>query len=214
MTFKLNILDNHYRIVASLDGIGGILRDLMSGFLTTEDSGNGVPVDVNAERCVTGLGPETIEFETDEDLLVGIEHRLYRHALLASDETDDDVEDLAGFLREARLDWAGFFPYSAEEGTPAATMEDQVPEAIKAERTRYLQSLQDDITTGQTIGQVGRTLEVVVDQIEDGQAVARSYREAPEIDGVVLLDRGEPGDWLTATVTGGYGTDLTATVVG
>ena len=70
------------------------------------------------------------------------------------------------------------------------------------------------ITTGQTIGQVGRTLEVLVDQIEDGQAVARSYREAPEIDGVILLDRGEPGDWLTATVTGGYGTDLTATVVG
>ena len=66
----------------------------------------------------------------------------------------------------------------------------------------------------ETIAQVGRTLEVVVDQIEDGQTVARSYREAPEIDGVVLLDRGEPGDWLNATVTGGYGTDLTATVVG
>jgi len=129
-------------------------------------------------------------------------------------ETDDDVEDLADFLNEARLDWAGFFPYSAEDGTPAATMENQVPEAEKAERTRYLQSLQDDITTGQTIAQVGRTLEVVVDQIEDGQTVARSYREAPEIDGVVLLDRGEPGDWLNATVTGGYGTDLTATVVG
>jgi ribosomal protein S12 methylthiotransferase RimO len=128
-------------------------------------------------------------------------------------ETDDDVEDLAGFLSEARLDWAGFFPYSAEEGTPAATMEDQVGKEAKAERTRYLQSIQDDITTAKTVAQVGRRLTVLVDQIEDGQPVARSYREAPEIDGVVLLDRGEPGEWLTAEVTGGYGTDVTATVV-
>ena len=57
-------------------------------------------------------------------------------------------------------------------------------------------------------------LTVVVDQVEDGQPVARSYREAPEIDGVILLDRGDPGDWLTAEVVGGYGTDLDATVQG
>lgn len=129
-------------------------------------------------------------------------------------ETDDDVEDLASFLGDVRLDWAGFFPYSAEEGTPAASMSDQLPEQVKAERLRYLQALQDDITTSLTMTQVGRTLCVVVDQVEDGQPVARSYREAPEIDGVVLLDRGEPGEWLNVEVTGGYGTDVNATVIG
>jgi ribosomal protein S12 methylthiotransferase RimO len=128
-------------------------------------------------------------------------------------ETDDDVDELAAFLTDVELDWAGFFPYSPEEGTPAASMADQIPEGEKAERTRYLQALQDDITTAKAIGQVGRRLEVLVDQIEDDQPVARSYREAPEIDGVVLLDHGEPGEWLTAEVTGGYGTDLTARVV-
>jgi ribosomal protein S12 methylthiotransferase len=128
-------------------------------------------------------------------------------------ETEDDVEDLAAFLQDVELDWAGFFPYSAEEGTPAATMPSQVPEAEKEQRTRYLHSVQDDITTARTIAQVGRRLEVLVDQIEDGRAVARSYREAPEIDGVILLDHGAPGEWLTAEVTGGYGTDLTAKVV-
>lgn len=128
-------------------------------------------------------------------------------------ETDDDVDELAAFLTDVELDWAGFFPYSPEEGTPAASMADQIPEDEKAERTRYLQALQDDITTAKAIGQVGRRLEVLVDQIEDDQPVARSYREAPEIDGVVLLDHGEPGEWLTAEVTGGYGTDLTARVV-
>lgn len=128
-------------------------------------------------------------------------------------ETDDDVEELAAFLSDVELDWAGFFSYSPEEGTPAASMPDQIPEDVKAERTRYLQALQDDTTTAKAIGQVGRRLEVLVDQMEDGQPVARSYREAPEIDGVVLLDQGAPGEWLMAEVTGGYGTDLTATVV-
>ena len=71
---------------------------------------------------------------------------------------------------------------------------------------------QDKITTGRSIDQIGRSLTVVVDQVEDGKPVARSYREAPEIDGVILLDRGTPGDWLTVEVVGGYGTDLDATV--
>jgi hypothetical protein len=52
-----------------------------------------------------------------------------------------------------------------------------------------------------------------VDQVEDGTPVARSYREAPEIDGVILLDRGTPGDWVRARVTASYGSDLAAEVV-
>jgi ribosomal protein S12 methylthiotransferase RimO len=129
-------------------------------------------------------------------------------------ETDDDVDDLAGFLSEVGLDWAGFFPFSAEAGTEAATMDGQIPDTEIRERLRHLQNLQDEITTGRSVGQIGRSLTVVVDQVEDGQPVARSYREAPEIDGVILLDRGTPGDWLTAEVAGGYGTDLDAIVRG
>lgn len=128
-------------------------------------------------------------------------------------ETDDHVEELADFLSAARLDWAGFFPYSAEEGTPAADFDAQVSEGEKAERLRYLQGLQEDITTSQNLAQRGRVLEVLVDQVEDGQAVGRSYREAPEIDGVILLDRGEPGEWVMAEISGGYGTDLVGAVV-
>jgi ribosomal protein S12 methylthiotransferase RimO len=129
-------------------------------------------------------------------------------------ETEDDVDELAAFLSAAQLDWGGFFPYSPEEGTEAIAMDGQIPEDEKQERLRYLQGIQDDITTGKSIEQIGRTLSVVVDQVEDGQPVARSYREAPEIDGVILLDRGEPGEWLTAEVTGGYGSDLEAAVRG
>jgi ribosomal protein S12 methylthiotransferase RimO len=128
-------------------------------------------------------------------------------------ETDDHVEELAEFLEAGRLDWAGFFPFSAEDGTPAADFDEQIDEDEKTERLRYLQGIQEDITMSQNLAQRGRVLEVLVDQVEDGQAVARSYREAPEIDGVILLDRGEPGEWLHAEVTGGYGTDLVANVI-
>ena len=128
-------------------------------------------------------------------------------------ESDDDVEELVEFLSDAQLDWAGFFPYSAEEGTDASTMPDQVPSALISERMRYVQEVQDEITTARNGSVVGRTLRILVDQVEDGQPVGRSYREAPEIDGLILLDEGEPGEWVTATVAGAYGTDLSAMVV-
>jgi MiaB/RimO family radical SAM methylthiotransferase len=127
-------------------------------------------------------------------------------------ETDDDVERLAEFLEAARLDWAGFFPYSPEEGTPAAGYGDQVPEEAKGERLRHLQAIQEDITAVRNAEQIGKDLEILVDQVEEGVPVGRSYREAPEIDGVVVLDRGQPGEWVTATITGGYGTDLVGAV--
>ncbi|MEX2419048.1 MAG: 30S ribosomal protein S12 methylthiotransferase RimO, partial [Acidimicrobiia bacterium] len=128
-------------------------------------------------------------------------------------ETEADVDLLEQFLVDAELDWGGFFPYSAEEGTPAADLPDQVDGVDAAERTRRLQEVQEEITARRGAEQVGRVLDVVVDQVEDGTPVARSYREAPEIDGVVLLDRGSPGEWLRARVTATYGSDLMAEVM-
>ncbi len=127
-------------------------------------------------------------------------------------ESDDQVEELADFCEAARLDWAGFFPYSTEEGTVAATLPDQVPEEEKVERVRHLQAVQDRITAERNAAQVGSTVEVLVDMVEEGTPVGRSYRQAPEIDGVVLLDRGRPGEWVTAEVTAAYEADLKARV--
>jgi len=128
-------------------------------------------------------------------------------------ETDDDVDQLASFISEAAIDWVGFFPYSPEDGTPSALFDNQVPAELAMERLRYLQGLQDDITHARNAAQIGQVTEVLVDQVEDGQAVGRSYRQAPEIDGVILLDRGSPGDWVNAEIRGAYGTDLEATVI-
>lgn len=129
-------------------------------------------------------------------------------------ETDDEVEELVGFLEDVRLDWAGFFPYSAEEGTFAAQLDGQVDAETVEERLRYLQAVQEEITAEANAEMIGETVAVLVDQVEDGVAVARSYREAPEIDGVINLDRGVPGEWLLAEINGAYGTELAGTVVG
>lgn len=128
-------------------------------------------------------------------------------------EGEDDVDGLAAFLEEARLDWAGFFPFSPEEGTAAADLPGQVPAEEAAERARRLEARQEGITAERNAEQVGKPAEVLVDREEDGVAVGRSHREAPEIDGVVLLDRGRPGDWLRVRVTGVYGSDTVAEVV-
>jgi ribosomal protein S12 methylthiotransferase RimO len=128
-------------------------------------------------------------------------------------ETEADVEELAGFLREARLDWAGFFPYSAEEGTVAAGLDGQVDHDETMERLRMLQGLQDEITDERNAEQIGTRFEVLVDMVEDGASIARSYREAPEIDGVIVLDEGAAGDWLDVEITATYGQELVAEVV-
>jgi ribosomal protein S12 methylthiotransferase len=127
-------------------------------------------------------------------------------------ETEDDVDLLADFLDEAFLDWAGFFPYSAEPGTPAATMDDQVPRDVAMERLRHLSRIQDEMTEHRNSEWVGRNDQVLVDQVEDGVPVGRSHRQAPEIDGVVRLDRGTVGDWVDVEYVGVYGPDMEAIV--
>jgi ribosomal protein S12 methylthiotransferase len=128
-------------------------------------------------------------------------------------ETEEQVDELADFLAEARLDWAGFFPYSAEPGTPAAEMGEQVPRTQKMERLRHLSAIQEDVTESRHADWLGRVDRVLVDQVEDGVPIGRSHRHAPEIDGVVRLDGGRVGEWAMVEYTGVFGPDMEASVV-
>jgi ribosomal protein S12 methylthiotransferase len=128
-------------------------------------------------------------------------------------ETDDHVEELAEFLEDVALDWAGFFPYSPEVGTPAADLAGRVERSDIEERLRYLQGIQEEITADANRALIGESLSVLVDQVEDGVPVGRSYREAPEIDGMITLDAGAPGDTVDVRITGAFGPDLEATVL-
>jgi len=127
-------------------------------------------------------------------------------------ETEEDHDQLLGFLEDAQLDWAGFFAYSAEEGTWAAGLDGGVAPGLVAERLDECSELQDRITAGRRAELVGSRVEVLV----DAPGVGRSHREAPEIDGVVKL-AGDPtlgevrvGELSQVLVTGSVGPDLEA----
>jgi ribosomal protein S12 methylthiotransferase len=122
-------------------------------------------------------------------------------------ETEDDHDSLLTFLAEAELDWAGFFLFSKEEGTYAAGRADQVAPELAAERLAECTEAQDAITFRRRRQVVGRSLRVLVDE----PGVARSHREAPEIDGIIRVPPAAPaGSWLEVVVTGAEGPDLEA----
>ena len=122
-------------------------------------------------------------------------------------ETEEDHDLLLAFLAEAHLDWAGFFTFSSEEGTYAADLPGAVPAELARERLRECSELQDTLTAERRAALVGERIEVLVDEA----GVARSHREAPEIDGVVHVpDTLAPGAFHKVTVTGAAGPDLWA----
>lgn len=110
-------------------------------------------------------------------------------------ETDADFEELKEFVEQQRFENAGVFAYSQEEGTVAGAMPNQVPDEIKQERYHELMALQAQISEEIHKDTEGQTLEVLVEGIEEdgsGLHYGRSYREAPDIDGLVFIEN--PGD--------------------
>lgn len=110
-------------------------------------------------------------------------------------ETDADFEELKEFVEQQRFENAGVFAYSQEEGTAAGAMPNQIPDEIKQERYHELMALQAQISEEIHKDTEGQTLEVLVEGIEEdgsGLHYGRSYREAPDIDGLVFIEN--PGD--------------------
>ncbi len=122
-------------------------------------------------------------------------------------ETEADHDHLLEWIEEAQLDWVGFFPFSNEVGTFASELNGQVPEGLVAERIRECTELQDAITVRRRDALIGSRLEVLVDRPGAG----RTYREAPEIDGIVSVPDDVPvGSFIEVVVTGADGPDLIA----
>ena len=106
-------------------------------------------------------------------------------------ETDEDFELLLQFLEEAQLDRVGAFAYSPVEGAEANKLPDPVPEALREERRQRLMELQEDISTQRLERKIGQEIEVLVEEVDEEGAVARSQADAPEIDGLVHIPNGE-----------------------
>jgi ribosomal protein S12 methylthiotransferase len=122
-------------------------------------------------------------------------------------ETEEDHDQLLSFVRDAQLDWCGFFAFSPEDGTHALTLPNRVEESLMNERLAELRELQDNISAERRDLLLGETIEVLVDE----PGIARSFREAPEIDGVVQVpEHLEVGRFHTVVVEQVFGPDLIA----
>jgi ribosomal protein S12 methylthiotransferase len=147
------------------------------------------------------------------DLLPGV---FLRTTLISGfpGETRDDATRLVGFVRDAGIDYAGVFEYSAEEGTPAAAMDSQVSARTRRARTQRLRDAAFEVGTERVAQLVGRTLEVLVEGVdEEGVTTGRHRGQAPEIDGLVLLDRDlEPGSLVDVEIVDALGYDLVGEV--
>jgi ribosomal protein S12 methylthiotransferase len=120
-------------------------------------------------------------------------------------ETERDHDLLLQFLTDAQLDWAGFFTFSKEAGTHAASLPAQVPEELALQRLRECTELQDAITATKRDALIGTTQRVLV----DSPGCGRTVREAPEIDGIVHVPPDiAPGIFFDAEITGAEGPDL------
>ena len=128
-------------------------------------------------------------------------------------ETEEDFEELAGFVRDAAFDRLGCFAYSQEEDTPAAELPDQVEEDKKQRRAEQIMEIQMEIMEKLGQARVGQTLDVLVEGYDEDaeQWFGRSYADAPEIDGLVLFSADTPpqvGEIVPVAITGAAGCDL------
>jgi len=116
-------------------------------------------------------------------------------------ETDDDFQKLLDFMAEVRFDKVGVFAYSREPGTPAADLPDQVPEDVKQARSEQAMLWQQHISLSCNQKQIGRVYSVLVDGTGDGVSLCRSYRDAPEVDGYVVVEESLPvGQFVTVRI--------------
>jgi ribosomal protein S12 methylthiotransferase len=126
-------------------------------------------------------------------------------------ETDAEFRALLQFMEEQAFDRVGVFAYSQEEGTRAALLPDQVSEEIKADRYRQAMELQQRISLKRNRLLIGRRLEVLVEGVGDGISVGRSYRDAPEVDGMVIIDAELPvNEFASVRITEALEYDLVA----
>ncbi len=129
-------------------------------------------------------------------------------------ETDDDFKKLLDFIQEAELDRVGCFTYSPVEGAVANELSNPVPEEVKQERLEIFMKAQAEISTSKLKRRIGQKMTVLVDEVEEDAFIARSYADAPEVDGVVVVEKGRlearPGDFIEVEIVNSDTHDLYA----
>ena len=133
-------------------------------------------------------------------------------------ETQEDHEQLLDFIDRMEFDRLGVFPYSQEEDTPAALMEDQIEEEVKQQRFAELMELQQEIAFAAAQDMVGKVVTAVIEGkvVDENAYVARTYKDAPGVDGLLFVNTGRElltGDFVKVKVNGVYEYDLMGVLV-
>jgi len=129
-------------------------------------------------------------------------------------ETEQEFQALLDFVEETRFDRVGAFQFSFEPGTASEALGDPVLAEVKQERWERLMALQQNISLQINQSYVGKTLDILVEGYDKGLTIGRSYRDAPEIDGLVFAEgRAEIGEIVKVKITGGMAYDLTGSLI-
>ena len=177
-----------------------------------------LPIQHASDRILKRMGRRTTRAQltaTIEKLRKEIPDIVLRTTLITGfpGETEEDHQELMDFVDEMEFDRLGAFTYSPEEGTPAETMEDQIPEEIKEERRDEIMELQQEISLEKGNDRIGQELLVMIEGKVSGESayIARTYGDAPKVDGYIFVQTGEllmTGDFAKVRVTGALEYDL------
>ena len=177
-----------------------------------------VPIQHASDKILKKMGRHTSRADLEEKIAMMrriVPDICIRTTLISGfpTEEEEDHEILMDFVEKMRFDRLGVFCYSKEDGTPAAKMEGQVPEEIKESRRDALMLLQQQIAFENAEDQTDREMDVIIDGRipEEGVYVARSYRDAPEVDGMVFVETERElmsGDIVKVRITGAEQYDL------
>lgn len=177
-----------------------------------------LPIQHASDRILKRMGRRTTRAQltkTIQKLRSEIPDIVLRTTLITGfpGETDEDHQELMEFVDEMEFDRLGVFTYSAEEGTPAEKMTDQVPDELKEERRDELMELQQEISLEKGNDRIGQELMVMIEGKVAGESayIARTYGDAPKVDGYLFVQTGElmmTGDFARVHVTGALEYDL------
>ena len=176
-----------------------------------------LPIQHSSDRILKAMNRKTRREELKEKIALlrrEIPDICLRTTLITGfpGETEEDFQDVLSFITEERFDRLGVFPYSQEEGTPAASMENQIPESVKNKRLSRIMELQQEIAFQNTEEQRGRILKALITGYdeEEGRVILRSYMDSPEIDSFIFVKGPErvSGEFVQVKVVDTEGYDL------
>ena len=131
-------------------------------------------------------------------------------------ETEEDFQELYDFIKEMKIDRVGVFEFSREKNTKADKLKPQIKATVKKQRRKQLMTLQQQISQELNKKLIGKKIDCIIEAIDEkGTVVARTYKDAPEVDGLIYINTTtpvNPGDIFTAKITGAVQYDLTGTI--